>query len=430
MIGHGNLCRHLAEMRQVCNYSPESVTVSWMPNFHDYGLVEGLLQPLYNATPCYVMSPFTFVKRPESWLRAITQYGGTHSQAPNFAYEHCVRRIRPERRTGLDLSSWHAAGIGAEMINPRVLREFQAEFAPFGFRRRAFRPAYGLAEATLMVSSTAPDQEAVVARLQARELEAHQILEAQVADETVREVAGCGRVFPTTRVAIVDPETRARCPDDRVGEIWAAGPGVAQGYWGRPQETESTFRATLAQTGDGPFLRTGDLGFVKDGQLFIVGRVKDLIIIRGSNHHPQDIEWTVQASHSALRADAGAALAIVVDGDEKLVMVQEVEREHTAGLLVDEIAETIRRAVAESHELEVFALVLLSRGSLPKTASGKIQRLACREFFFEGGPQVLGWSVAQARQPGSLPRWFNGAAEKSRAEPKPQALAVPERMPR
>jgi acyl-CoA synthetase (AMP-forming)/AMP-acid ligase II/alkylation response protein AidB-like acyl-CoA dehydrogenase len=424
MIGHRNLLFHLAQLQRVCGYARDSVTVNWMPNFHDYGLVEGLLEPLFNATPCFVMSPFAFVKRPESWLRAITKYRGTHSQAPNFAYDLCVRRVRGEQREGLDLSSWRAAGNAAEMINPRVLTAFQTAFGPYGFGRTAFRPAYGLAEATLLVSSSPPGEEPKAARLKAAALEEHRVVEAFEEDEQVRVVAGCGRVLPAARVEIVDPETRIPCGTDQVGEIWVADPAVAQGYWQRREETERTFRATLRDSGAGPFLRTGDLGFSLRGQLFIVGRIKDLIIIRGANHHPQDIEWTVQASHPAMRPEAGAAIAVVIDGEEKLVVVQEIEREHAASLDVDEIAHAARQAIAESHDLELFALLLLTRGSLPKTASGKIQRQGCRGFFFHGSPQILARWITPTRNRAALPSWFSEALSADSQTPALSAISA------
>jgi acyl-CoA synthetase (AMP-forming)/AMP-acid ligase II/alkylation response protein AidB-like acyl-CoA dehydrogenase len=408
MIGHRNLMFHMDQLQRVCGYSRDSVTVTWMPNFHDYGLVEGLLEPLFNATPCFLMSPFAFVKRPESWLRAITSHRGTHSQSPNFGYDLCVRRIRADQRVGLDLSSWRAAGNAAEMINPRVLAAFQEAFGPCGFRKSAMRPAYGLAEATLLVSSSPLTAEPVVARLQAAALEDHRVVEWAGDSEQIRDVASCGQVFPAARVEIVDPETRMPCPGDRVGEIWVKDVAVAQGYWRRPDETEHTFQANLGRTGEGPFLRTGDLGFLLRGQLFVAGRIKDLIIIRGANHHPQDIEWTAQGSHAALRPEAGAAFSVVIDGDEKLVVAQEVEREHVAGLRVDEVAAAVREAIAASHDLELFTLLLLSRGSLPKTASGKIQRKGCRGFFFHGGPQVLAQWVAPARNLAAVPKWLTG----------------------
>jgi acyl-CoA synthetase (AMP-forming)/AMP-acid ligase II/alkylation response protein AidB-like acyl-CoA dehydrogenase len=429
MIGHGNLIFHMAQLQRACGYSRDSVSVTWMPNFHDYGLVEGLLEPLFNATPCYVMSPFAFVKRPESWLRTITKYRGTHSQAPSFAYELCVRRIPRAEREGLDLSSWRAAGNASEMINPRVLTKFQEAFAPYGLRPTAFRPAYGLAEATLLVSSNPLDEPPFVARLRTEALEDHRVVEAQSGDAHVREVAGCGTVFPAAQVAIVDPETRTLCAPDRVGEIWVADRAVAMGYWGRPDETEKTFRATLAESGAGPFLRTGDLGFMLLGQLFIAGRIKDLIIIRGANHHPQDIEWTVQASHPSMRPEAGAALAVVVDGEEKLVVVQEVEREHVTGLQIDEVARMVRHAIGASHDVDLFALLLLTRGSLPKTASGKIQRQACRGFFFHGGPQVLAHWAAPVRDLSVLPSWISETKTAVGPESGPSAMSPGRKEP-
>jgi len=406
MIGHGTLLFYAAQLQQVCRYTPDSVTVSWLPNFHDYGLVQALLEPLYSATPSYVMSPFAFVKRPASWLHAITRYRGTHSQAPNFAYDLCARRIGPEQCQGLDLASWRAAGNAAELINPKVLDAFTAKFGPYGFRQSAFCPGYGLAEAVLLLSSSPETEDPVVVQLQAEALEEHRVVAAGHCPGSDRAVVGCGRVFPTTRMVIVDPDTRRRCAPDEVGEIWVDDPAVTYGYWGRPEETKRIFRATIADTGDGPFLRTGDLGFLKHGQIFIVGRIKDLIIIRGTNHHPQDIEWTVQAAHSALRPENGAAFSVVIAGEEKLVIAQEVELEHAEVLEADEIARIVRGAVAESHDLNVFALLLLRRGSLPKTASGKLQRQACRSFFTHGGTQVVAWWIAPTRDRADLPAWL------------------------
>ena len=413
IIGHENVLHHATQLQKACGYTQDSVTVTWMPNFHDYGLVEGLIEPLYNGTPCYIMSPFAFVKRPVCWLRAISQYRGTHSQAPNFAYDLCARRITTEQREGLDLRSWTSAGNAAELINPKVLDAFHEAFAPYGLRRTTLCPAYGLAEATLLVSASPMDEDPVAIRLVASELEKHRVVQAVDDRAAVRTVVGCGRVLPSTRVAIVDPETRVQCGADRVGEIWVAGRAVAQGYWQRPEETETTFRARTADTGDGPYLRTGDLGFIEEGQLFIAGRVKDVIIIRGTNHHPQDIEWTVQSAHAALRPENGAAFSVMVDGDEKLAIAQEVEREHAANLRIRDIVGIVRQLIAELHDLELFALLLLVRGSLPKTASGKIQRQACRGFYSNGGSQVLDWWVSPAAQSAALPEWMTGPRQLS-----------------
>jgi acyl-CoA synthetase (AMP-forming)/AMP-acid ligase II len=404
MIAHRGLLDYLEQLRQACTYTPGSVTVTWLPNFHDYGLIQGLLEPLYSSTPSYVMSPFGFVKRPAAWLAAITRYRATHSQAPNFAYDLCARRIRQEQCQGLDLSSWRAAGNAAELINPKVLDAFCARFGPFGFRPSAFSPGYGLAETILIVSSSPEEEDPVVVQLQAEALEAHRLEES--GPGPVRPVVGCGRIFPTTRMVIVNPDTRERCNADEVGEIWIDGPAVTQGYWGRPAETDRTFRATIVGTDEGPFLRTGDLGFKKDGQIFVVGRIKDVIIIHGMNHHPQDIEWTVQAAHPALRPENGAAFSVLIAGEEKLVIAQEVELEYAGDLRALEVARTVRGAVALAHDLSVFALLLLKRGSLPKTASGKLQRQLARRYFTHGGPQILAWSLAPTKELAELPAWL------------------------
>jgi hypothetical protein len=275
----------------------------------------------------------------------------------------------------------------------------------------------------LLVSSLAPGEAPLVARLDAGALGEGRVEESRGDDRQVRSFVGCGQVFPKARVAIVDPESLTRCAPDRVGEVWVADPAVARGYWGRPEESERTFRARIADTGEFPFLRTGDLGFFLTGQLFIAGRAKDLIIIRGSNHHPQDIEWTAQAAHPALRPENGAAFPVVVDGEERLVIAHEVEREHAATMRPDEVVAAVRRVVAESHDLDLFALLLLTRGSLPKTTSGKIQRQACRAFFTRGGPEVLGRWVAPACDPASLPAWLAAPAGPA-PDATPAAVAV------
>ena len=404
MISHGNLMFHSAYLKKACGYTPDSITVTWMPYFHDYGLVEGLIQPLYNGTPCFAMSPLAFIKRPIHWLQAISRYKGTHSQAPNFAYEHCVRKISPEQRSTLDLSRWRAAGNAAEPINPKVMESFFAAFEPCGFRWNAFCPAYGLAEDTLLVSSSQQNAAPVLCKLDAAALEKNRIVDADKHDNVARTVVGCGRLVCDTKVAIVDPETLIQCAPDEVGEIWVSDPSVAQGYWNRLEETECTFRAHLADTGKGPFLRTGDLGFMKDGELFITGRIKDLIIIRGTNHYPQDIEWTVQRSHPALRHEHGAAFS-VVDGEERLVVAQEIERRYP-NLNFDEVFETVCQTVADHHELAVYAILLLKTGSILKTSSGKIQRKACRASFLDGSLDAIGtWTANKVTKPegGTVP---------------------------
>lgn len=393
MLDHNNLIGHLAELQEAGGYDSHSVTVTWMPYFHDYGLVEGILAPLYNGTPCYLMSPMAFIKQPLRWFKAIDYYRATHSQAPNFAYAYCLRRITPEERATLDLSSWQAAGNAAEPINPEVMEQFCQMFESCGFRQSAFAPAYGLAEATLMVTTSRKTDDWLFCTVSAEKLAQNRIVETP----TGQRLAGSGRLLGNTVVAIVHPETLTRCASDEVGEIWVSSAGVARGYWQRPDATQETFRAQLAETGEGPFLRTGDLGFLQDGELFVTGRLKDLIIIRGENYYPQDIEWVVEKSHAALRPNYGAAFAIEVDGVEQLVIAFEVERQKSKNLNVDEVVGAIRNAVAEHYELPVYGVVLLKRGSIPKTSSGKIQRQACRKAFLDGSLDSIAiWTLVSA----------------------------------
>ncbi|HBL15131.1 MAG TPA: AMP-dependent synthetase [Cyanobacteria bacterium UBA11162] len=392
MLSHKNLMFHSEYLNKACGYEPDSATVTWMPYFHDYGLVEGLMQPLYNGTPCYVMSPFAFIKQPMRWLEAISYYKATHSQAPNFAYDLCVRRAKPKQLATLDLSSWKAAGNAAEPINPKVMERFFETFEPCGFRWNTFAPAYGLAEDTLLVSTTPIEEPPVLCVLDAAALEKNRVVPVtKPQEEGVRTLPGCGRLVCDTQVVIADPEKLTKCAPDEVGEIWVKDPSVAQGYWQRPEETKETFQAYLT-TGEGPFLRTGDLGFLKDGELFITGRIKDLIIIRGTNHYPQDIEWTVQQVHSALRPDYGAAFSIEAGGEERLVILQEVER-RTQDLDYEQALADIRQAVAEEHELHAYAVALVKPGNILKTSSGKIQRRAGKASFLAGELEVIAdWS--------------------------------------
>jgi acyl-CoA synthetase (AMP-forming)/AMP-acid ligase II len=402
MLSNRNVVHHCGYLQACCEYKPDSISVTWLPYFHDYGLVEGLLVPLYNGTPCYVMSPFAFLKHPINWLAAITRFRATHTQAPNFAYDQCVRRIKPEQRAQLDLSSLQSAGNGAEPINPEVLDRFEEMFAPCGFRWQSFCPAYGLAEATLMISCCSPSIPPRIGSFDAEALTRRRVIpasETETDSGLVRKVTSCGPLVGETIVVLANPDTLTRCAPDEIGEIWVSDPGVALGYWQREVETNTTFRAHLADTGAGPFLRTGDLGFIQDGELFITSRIKDLIIIAGTNHHPQDIEWTVERCHSGVRPNCVAAFSILVAGEERLVIAPEIERGVIdATTNTDEIIAAVRRAVTSGHELQVYGVLLLARGSLPKTASGKIQRSACWAMFQEGGPQVLASWFADANR--------------------------------
>jgi amino acid adenylation domain-containing protein/non-ribosomal peptide synthase protein (TIGR01720 family) len=391
MVSHGNLLHNEELIRRTFEQSSDSVVLGWLPLHHDMGLIGTVLQPLYTGSVCYLMTPGAFLQRPARWLEAISRYRATTSGGPNFAYELCVRKVGAAEREGLDLSSWEVAFNGAEPVRAGTLRRFAKAFAPCGFRAAAFRPCYGLAEATLLVSGWREEGEPRVCALDAEALERHEVLDAGDALRS-RELVSCGLGLQT--VLAVDPESGDPCSPGRVGEIWVVGPSVAQGYWERPEETVATFGARLAD-GTGPFLRTGDLGFISEGEVFLTGRLKDLIILRGRNHYPQDLELTAERSHADLRAGGGAAFAIDLAGEERLVIVHEVARHAVAGMdagKTGEIAAAVRQAVAVEHEVSVAEVVLIRPETLPRTSSGKVRRRACRDLYLQGGLRVVGAS--------------------------------------
>jgi len=384
MISHANIVGHLAGMQKGLGYDAATVSICWMPHFHDYGLIEGVLLPLFNGTPAYLMSPFAFLKRPASWLDAISRFGGTHTQAFNFAYRYCARRVTDAQRETLDLSSLQSAGNGGEPIHPETSEEFFRAFSSRGLRREALAPVFGLAEATLLVSAVPVTEAPVVGRFNAKALGRGEV-EPTSDERGAQFVVACGRLLPQTEVAIVEPQSRQRRQPHEVGEIWVNAPGVARGYWERPDDSNETFRARIAGEADGPtYMRTGDLGFMHDGQLYISAREKDLIIVHGLNHYPQDIEWTVQQTDAVMRGDNGAAFSIDVDGEERLCIVQEVERGRYSE---EELAAMMRKvtdAITEQHGIPLHGAALIKRASLPKTTSGKIKRRACRQAFLDG----------------------------------------------
>jgi acyl-CoA synthetase (AMP-forming)/AMP-acid ligase II len=395
MVSHHNVLHHCRDIQTTCEYGPDSVSMTWLPYFHDYGLVEGLLVPLQNGTPAYVMSPFAFLKRPFAWLNAISRLKVTHTQGPSFAYDQCVRRIKPEQLAQLDLRNLRSAENAAEPINPSVLEAFYRTFAAPGLGREAICPAYGLAEATLMVSCCPASRPPRIGVFRADELGQGRAVETTDDAVATRRVVSCGRPIGNVKVAIVDPATRRQLEGNWIGEVWVSDPCVTLGYWQRQRDTEETFQAFIADTGEGPFLRTGDLGFMSNGELYITGRIKDLIIVAGTNHYPQDIEWTVEHCHPAVRRNHVAASSFQEADEERVLVAPEVER----GTIetredVQEVVNAVLRAIAEEHELQVHAVLVLNRGSLPKTASGKIQRHACERLLRNDSDDVLARWVA------------------------------------
>ncbi|HYU34724.1 MAG TPA: amino acid adenylation domain-containing protein, partial [Thermoanaerobaculia bacterium] len=395
VVRHGNLIHNERMIQLAFGQSERSVIVGWLPLYHDMGLIGNVLQPLFLGATCVLMAPVAFLQRPARWLRAISRYRATTSGGPNFAYELCVRKIGRAEREGLDLSSWQVAYNGAEPVRAETLERFAEAFAPQGFRREAFYPCYGLAEATLFVSGGSPGVAPRIQTVDAAALERGQVEEARP-EAAVRRFVSCGRPWLDQRIVIADPESGQPCGEGEVGEVWVAGPSVTGGYWNRPEETATSFGILLGGSDAGPevFLRTGDLGFLADGELYLTGRAKDLIIVRGRNLYPQDVELTAERSCDGLRPGCGAAFAVEVDGEERLVVVQEVEREAERrwsgepGAL-EAVAETICRAVAAEHEVAVHAVTLVRAGGVPKTSSGKIRRRACRDDFLAGRLELV-----------------------------------------
>ena len=391
-ISHGNLLHNERTIEKAFGHTPDTIVVGWLPLFHDMGLIGNVLQPMYLGRTCILMSPADFLQKPFRWLEAISRYKATTSGGPNFAYDLCIRRTTPEQRASLDLSSWQVAFTGAEPVRAETIEQFAKAFKPCGFNPQAFYPCYGMAETTLFVTGGFKNDYPVVKSVDARAFEQNKI-EAVKKGNSIRKIVSCGQTWLDQKVVIVDPKTLTRVGYDSVGEIWVKGKSVAQGYWNQPEKTADVFKAYLVDTREGPFLRTGDLGFIQDNELFVTGRLKDVIIIRGQNHHPQDIELTVEKSHLALRPGCGAAFTVEVKGSERLVIVQEVERSYLRKLETSKVADSICQAVTAEHSLQPYATVLIKTGSIPKTSSGKVKRYACRSGFLDGSLSIVDdWS--------------------------------------
>jgi amino acid adenylation domain-containing protein/thioester reductase-like protein len=386
MLTHRNMLHNAEIQRRAWRLSSASVGVSWLPLYHDLGVITCLVQPIFSGFAATMMSPASFMRRPLSWLQAISEERGTFAGGPNFAFDLCVRKTTAAQRAALDLSTWDRAFNGAEPIRPETLREFAEAFAPSGFRANAMYPCYGLAEANF-VSGGLGDAAPIVTRVDREQLANGCAVRAAPDSpaERVRAVVGCGTWQDEQHVCVVDPETRELREDGVEGEIWLGGPSVAEGYWGRSEESADSFGARLANGTEGTYFRTGDLGFVLDGELHVAGRLKDLLIVRGRNHHPQDIERTVQAAHPALRPGCGVAFSIDGAGEERLVIVQEVEGE----LDTDQLFADLRQHIAEQHDLSLYAAALVRPGTIPKTTSGKLQRRACRQAFLENTLDIV-----------------------------------------
>jgi len=397
IISHGNVLSHCKALSLAGGVSDRSRSLCWLPYFHDYGLLHGIIAPFYAGIPAYLMSPITFLRRPLRWLEAVSRFSITHSGGPNFSYESCLRAARQQPEWQVDLSAWTVASCGAEPVHPDTIDRFVEAFGPKGFRRTSFAPAYGLAEATLVATMKRIGAEPRFLTVVTEALADSIVRELSASERGTRTLVGCGEPLEDTRILIVNPTTQIACRANEVGEVWLAGAGIATGYWGRPEESDATFKATLAGSGEGPYLRTGDLGFIHGRELFLTGRLKDLIIVRGRNYYPHDLEWTAEQAHPGLRRGCGAAFSVESETGERVILVYEIEKKLSESEM-SEMMSGIRRALADEYELEVYNVVLIKSGTISRTSSGKIQRHGCRADFESGQLTVVGMSTLETAE--------------------------------
>jgi len=389
MVSHGNLL-HNSALIQHYEYSDErDVCVSWLPIYHDMGLIAGIIQSAYMGYPTVFMDPVQFLQFPMRWLYAISQYRGTITYAPNFAFEQCMHRVKPQDIAALDLSCWRCAANGAEPIRVETLERFIETFAPCGLRPNVFAPSYGLAEGTLVVTSNKVGKDLVTQAFDRQALAQNKVVGVDGPDPQAQILAGCGTPALGQQVAIVHPDTGVRCQPDEIGEIWVRGESVAQGYWRNREATEQTFHAYLSDSHEGPFMRTGDLGFLYEENLYITGRIKDVIILNGLNHYPQDIEIVAEKSHPALRPGGCVAFSVEQAGAERLVVLAEISPryrppQNQVDALLDDIQAHIRKHIADAYDIRVHEVVLLQAGEVLRTSSGKLRRSACRDHYLMG----------------------------------------------
>lgn len=396
MVSHRNIWHNSDCIQQAFQLSSNSCSVSWLPHFHDMGLIDGIIQPLFSGFHGVLLAPETFVKRPLTWLRLISRFKATHCGGPNSAYALCIQRVTESDLTEIDLSHWHSAYCGAEPIRPETLERFTSIFNTCGFRNESWFPCYGMAEATLMISGGCVNSSPVVISIDSRELAANKAVEVAGTSEETTRLVGCGHTWLGTSARIVDPNTLLPCEDGIVGEIWVAGPSVASGYWQQPELSSQNFQVTQPSSQSQGYLRTGDLGFIKGEEIFVTGRRKDVIIISGQNIYPQDVEHTVQACCDDLAKNRGVAFSLTRQGEEgeHVVIVQELKRTQMTTIQPTKIFGLLREEISRHHGFSVSAILLVKPAAIPITSSGKIQRHLCRDRFLEKTlPVVAQWSI-------------------------------------
>lgn len=405
MVSHDNLLHNERLIGRAFGMNESDIVLGWLPLYHDMGLIGNVLQALYAGVPCILMPPTSFLQKPIRWLEAISRFGATVSGGPNFAYDLCVRNTTPEQREGISLESWKVAFNGSEPVRSDTIGRFSDTFAAYGFRQSSFFPCYGLAEATLFVTGGPRESGPEIVKVDAGALGNNRIRIPEHDSDESSPLVSSGKAWEEQRLCILDPETMELRDDDEIGEIGIAGESVAGGYWKQADATDRAFLNDIKDIDNGQVLRTGDLGFLRDGQLYVTGRLKDLIIIRGRNHYPHDIESTVTAAHPDLRGGRGAAFGIDIDGEERLAVAHEVSRSALRNLDADVVRMAIRSAVSVAHELDVHRIALLRPGSLPITTSGKVQRGRAKA-------EMVGETLKEVRRPApaaSAPSSGNGA---------------------
>lgn len=405
MVSHGNLLANFQQIVWTFAHSsdldevgPNYKTVIWLPPFHDMGLIGGVLTPVFAGAKVTLMSPLTFLKNPYVWLKTISDLGARVSGGPNFSYQYCVRKVKEEQLQDLDLSSWQVAFNGAEPIQMDSLNSFAQKFGQCGFDSKAFLPCYGLAEATLFVAGTPANRGVKVLEADLEQLAKGKVEKSAAAADTASLVSS-GVLAIETDVKIVDPNAHTQCADGEVGEIWVNSPSVAQGYWDKPSFSESIFKATVKGDESGKtYMRTGDLGCIAEGELFVTGRIKELIIVAGRNHYPQDIEYSLQSSNPVFRKGCGAAFSVTEKGKEQLVVMQEVSNAAADQTDFQQLALAASRAIATRHGITPKALVFIAPGNLPKTSSGKIQRTEAKKIYELGNiTPLFSWESASTQ---------------------------------
>ena len=399
MVTHGNLLHNLAASARLANHDPSSIAVTWLPVNHDMGLIDGILQPAFSGFAAWIMSPAAFLQRPARWLQAISRLRATHSGGPDFAYGLCAARVSTNDRFALDLGTWRIAYNGSEPVRYATMEQFQRAFGECGFRWESFRPAYGLAESTLLVTSSGANEEPHVLHADVDALRSGNAEPAGAARQSVPLVS-CGSATSGTEVAIVDPARLTRCSPGRVGEIWVHGASVAAGYWQSEDISIATFGAQIAG-GDGRrFLRTGDLGFLRGGHLFVTGRIKDLLIVRGVKHYPQDVEHTVERAHASIRPHGTAAFSHQFNSQPSIAIVAEIARHSEKGTWahseLSAICAAVAQAVCAAHGFVPGTIALVEAGAVPRTTSGKTERYRCPALLDDGAVLLYTWTPGSA----------------------------------